>query len=128
MRLNVSPRCTLAAQPVLWVFSQQLRLKRGKKSLFSSQLSFSFTSDFSGSWTHQSTDLFHLGAEPFSIFLLVPLDSPLHVRRAGVLSAGSERRLSGRHFINEAAEAPPVSADAVVLMADHLRSWNHRLV
>lgn len=34
MRLYVSPRCTLAAQPVLWVFSQQLWLKRKKKPVF----------------------------------------------------------------------------------------------
>lgn len=78
--------------------------------------------------THQWTDLFHFSAELFSIFLLAHLDPLLHIRHAGVFSVGSERRLSGCHFINEAAKAPPVSAHPIMLAADHLRSWNHRLV
>lgn len=113
-----SPACALGFWSVAAVVKSHV-------PLMSSEVPFAITSDL---WTHQWTDLFHLEAKLFSVLLLVRLDPPLHLWRAVMLSVGSERRLSRRHFINQAAEAPPVSAHPIMLAADHLGSWNHSSV
>lgn len=120
--------CT-SLPPELWQpnlrlgFLESSYSSRKQSSSSNKKMSYLRTNSFVCFGTHPWTQVSHVWGKCFSILLHLFPDPSLHLRGFGMLPSTPERWLPCRHFINEAAEAPPVHSQPVKLVADHLRSY-----
>lgn len=73
--------------------------------------------------SHLSADVLGFLGELVRVLLLVLTNSSVHLLPLHTLFALAEGRLSLYHLEDQASESPPVGADGVALVLDHLGSW-----
>lgn len=77
--------------------------------------------------SHLSADVLRLLWELVRVLLLVLAHSSVHLLPLDALLALAEGRLALYHLKDQAAQPPPVRADGVALILDHLGSWGREM-